>query len=220
MPKVVDSEERKARLVAATAEAIAGEGLANITLRSIARSAGWTTGIVSHYFEDKRSLLIATFNARADRARRQIDEDVAAGRSPLDAAVATLPLTEEGMLDWKVIVAFIGAAIGDEEMGRLHHTRENTFTRTVRDAIVDEQAAGAIDPQLDPDIEADRLVIVINGIALHAVLREDHFTAERQLALVEAHLRSLRPSASRARHTSPARRASKPAALLSSRAGT
>ncbi len=70
MPKVVDSDERRARLIAATSDAIARDGLAHVTLRTIARSAGWTTGIVTHYFADKRELLMATFDHHADRARR------------------------------------------------------------------------------------------------------------------------------------------------------
>jgi TetR/AcrR family transcriptional repressor of bet genes len=196
---VVDTEERRTRLIDATSEAIARDGLANITLRSIARSAGWTTGIVNHYFEDKRALLMATFLARADRARRQIDASVAAGRTPLDAVIATLPLDADGMLDWRVSIAFIGAAIGDEEMVRLHHARVDRFTQTVRDAIVEQQVAGTIDQRLDPDLEADRLVVVINGIAVQAVLRSNEFTSERQLALVDAHLDSLRPESTRRR---------------------
>jgi AcrR family transcriptional regulator len=199
VPKVVDSDERRARLIAATSEAIARDGLANITLRSIARSAGWTTGIVTHYFADKRALLIATFLARADRARRQIDEAVAAGSSPLDALLATLPLDDERVLDWRVTIAFIGASIGDEEMGRLHRVRVDRFTRTVHEAIVCEQAAGTVAAHLDPALEADRLVVLINGIAVQVVIGVERYTPEYQRALVDAHLATLRPAATTTR---------------------
>jgi AcrR family transcriptional regulator len=191
VPKVVDIDERRAQLIAATSEAIAREGLGNVTLRSIARSAGWTTGIVTHYFADKRSLLMATFQYRADRARRQIEESVARGESLLDATISTLPLDAESLLDWRVSVSYIGASIGDEEMGLLHRRRLDTFSTTVRTALKEEQRAGRLPATLDTTVEADRLVVVINGIAIQAVLHTDHYTPARQRAIVEAHLRSL-----------------------------
>lgn len=199
MPKVVDSDERRARLIAATAAAIARDGLANVTLRSIAGSAGWTTGIVTHYFEDKRALLIATFQSRADRARRQVDEAVAGGRSPLDAIVGTLPLDADCLLDWRVFVAFVGASIGDGEMGRLHRARVDTFTRTVREAIEHEQAAGVLATHLDPELEAARLVALIHGIGMQAVIGAGRYTPADQRAIVDAHIASLRAPVARAR---------------------
>jgi len=51
-----------------TAREIARVGLERVTLRDIARAGGWTTGIVSHYFVDKRELMIATFRSRAGSA--------------------------------------------------------------------------------------------------------------------------------------------------------
>lgn len=202
MPKVVDSDERRARLIAATAAAIARDGLANVTLRSIAGSAGWTTGIVTHYFEDKRALLIATFQSRADRARRQVDEAVAGGRSPLDAIVSTLPLDADCLLDWRVFVAFVGASIGDGEMGRLHRARVDTFTRTVREAIEHEQAAGVLATHLDPELEAARLVALIHGIGMQAVIGAGRYTPADQRAIVDAHIASLRAPVARTRTTS------------------
>jgi AcrR family transcriptional regulator len=191
VPKVVDIDERRMQLMDATSAAIAREGLGNVTLRSIARARGWTTGIVTHYFTDKRSLLMATFQHRADRARQQIDDAVAAGSSLLDAILSTLPLDAESLLDWRVIVAYMGASVGDDEMALLHRTRLDSFTVTVRAALVAEQRAGRMPTALDARLEADRLVVVMNGIAVQAVVHPQHYTPARQRAIVNAHLRSL-----------------------------
>ena len=73
-----------------------------MTLRDIARAGGWTTGIVSHYFVDKRELMIATFRSRADRARERIDAAVSAGAAALPAIVeAALPLDAERAASWR-----------------------------------------------------------------------------------------------------------------------
>ena len=53
MPKIVDSTERRERIASAVLAVAAREGLPNLTLRDVAREAGFTTGTVSHYFRDK-----------------------------------------------------------------------------------------------------------------------------------------------------------------------
>ena len=95
------TEQRRAELIEVTAREIARVGLERVTLRDIARAGGWTTGIVSHYFVDKRELMIATFRSRADRARERIDAAVSAGAPALPAIVeAALPLDAEGVASW------------------------------------------------------------------------------------------------------------------------
>ena len=145
MPKVVDSEQRRAELTRVTAGEIARVGLDGVTLREIARAGGWTTGIVSHYFVDKRDLLLATFRSRADAARDRIDVSLAAGASMLDAIVdSALPLDEEGALNWKVWLAFWGAAVGDPELSAAQQDRHRSFHRAIAQALAAEQAAGRL----------------------------------------------------------------------------
>lgn len=53
-------EQRREQLINAAFEALNGVGLAGITLSQVAKEAGLSTGIVSHYFGDKEGLLNAT----------------------------------------------------------------------------------------------------------------------------------------------------------------
>ncbi len=199
VPKVVDVDERRAALIAATSDAIARDGLANVTLRSIARSAGWTTGIVTHYFTDKRELLMATFDHHADLARARIVEATATGAPLLDAAIdAALPLDADRLRNWRVSVAYLGAAIGDDEMVRLHRARTDTFLATIREGLAASDAAGRLAPGLDLDDEAQRLVGTIQGLAVQAVLDPERCTPQLQRRHIAAHLRSLtRPARTR-----------------------
>ena len=63
MPKVVDIDERRAELAAAAAQLIARAGVGAATMRDVAAEAGWTTGALTHYFADKRELLLFTFRS-------------------------------------------------------------------------------------------------------------------------------------------------------------
>jgi len=185
------TEQRRAELIEVTAREIARVGLERVTLRDIARAGGWTTGIVSHYFVDKRELMIATFRSRADRARERIDAAVSAGAAALPAIVeAALPLDAERAASWKVWLAFWGVAVGDEELSAIQRERHRTFAAAIEAALRAEQDAGRFGGT-DAGREALRLVAVLDGIALQAIFEPDRWPAEEQLAMVRAHLAPL-----------------------------
>ena len=75
MPRTVDHEQRRAQLTEVTAHEIVRVGLEGVRLRDVARAAGWTTGAVSHYFPDKRTLLLATFRSRTELAELALPGD-------------------------------------------------------------------------------------------------------------------------------------------------
>jgi AcrR family transcriptional regulator len=192
MPKVVDVDERRAALIDATSREIAERGLANVTLRSVARVNGWTTGIVTHYFGDKHELLTATFNARADRSRTFIEGEVARGVPLLDAAVdAGLPLDEEREIDWRVYLAYMGAAVGEPELRGLLRERQRRFVETLAAGVTEAVAAKRLRPRLDASHEAERIVVVVNGVATQAILDPDRFPPSVQRSIVDDHLRTL-----------------------------
>lgn len=60
MPKVGMQTLRRRQLIDATTEAINEVGMHDATIAQIARRAGVSTGIISHYFKDKNGLLEAT----------------------------------------------------------------------------------------------------------------------------------------------------------------
>ena len=57
MPKIVDWDARRDEILSATWRVIARDGIARATIRSIAREAGCSRGILAHYFDDKADIL-------------------------------------------------------------------------------------------------------------------------------------------------------------------
>ena len=74
MPKVVDHEERRAKLGAAVWRLASREGLEAVTVRRVAEEAGCSTGAVVHYFAGKEDLLLFAFSTVADRVRTRLAE--------------------------------------------------------------------------------------------------------------------------------------------------
>ncbi|MDP2243080.1 transcriptional regulator BetI [Pseudomonas sp.] len=81
MPKVGMQPIRRSQLIAATLEAVDQVGMGDASIAYIARLAGVSNGIISHYFKDKNGLLDATMRHlmlalnTAVRARRAALKD-------------------------------------------------------------------------------------------------------------------------------------------------
>ena len=73
MPKVVDHDERRQDFIKAAYKTILESGLANTTVRAVAKKAGYTTGALVHYFGDKDELirLALDYSGEQVRARMQ-----------------------------------------------------------------------------------------------------------------------------------------------------
>ena len=74
MPKVGMQPIRRSQLIAATLEAVDQVGMADASIAYIARLAGVSNGIISHYFKDKNGLLEATMRHLMQALRDAVAE--------------------------------------------------------------------------------------------------------------------------------------------------
>lgn len=70
----LSAEERRAQIIAATAEAISDKGYANATLTEITERAGVAKGLLWHYFEDRDDLMRQTLHQVAAEIRDAVVE--------------------------------------------------------------------------------------------------------------------------------------------------
>ncbi len=185
MPKVVDADQRRSELADAAARVIARSGIDGASLREVAAEAGWTTGALVHYFANKRELLAFTLQASLDRRRsRHADRASMTPAEALDATLrSALPTTPETTLHWIVTLAFAGQASADPELATIQRDAYLDFRDTVSALVAGERR-----PREDADREAERLIALVNGIALQAVFAPDLWSEHRQVAAFEAGL--------------------------------
>jgi AcrR family transcriptional regulator len=219
VPRPAAADARRAELVAVTAAEIARGGLTTLTMRDVARAGGWTTGIVTHYFADKRDLLLATFFANCDALRARIESALAARPGdPLATAIgAALPIDPDAVELWRVFVAYWGVAVGDDEFAAALVERQDRFVATLVEAMAAEQAAGRMDRGVDRRRVARRLLAAIDGIALQAVFDPASWPAAAQRRAIDDVLAPYRSPRTPGTHPGdvtapPGRRRSRPPA--------
>lgn len=182
----MDHDSRRRLVAHSAARLIADGGTDAATVREVARAAGFSTTVVSHYFRDKRELLLLTYRESATQARARVEAVLRIDPTDLRGALhALLPLDAGRRREWKINAAFWGLAVADDELGREQRARVRGARVLLAD-VVRRQAA------TDPDAAARRLLTVVMGVSIQAVFDPAGWPASRQRAAVDAELSSHR----------------------------
>jgi AcrR family transcriptional regulator len=180
VPRVVDHTARRRHVAQCASRLIAEGGTEAATVREVARAAGSSTTIVSHYFRDKRELLEFTYQEAAAEARGRAHAVLAADPRDVHGVVETLlPLDGERLDYWRVNTAFWGLAVGDHALAAEQRARVDG-ARDLLIAALAERGAPA------PEVAAEELLALVIGIAVQAVFDPGRWPAERQRALVRS----------------------------------
>ena len=166
MPKVVDRTEKRAEFVAASWNVIASEGLRAATLRRVASEAGCTTGSLTHYFPDRRSLLINSLRSahfEAGARMMKAAEQASSQFERLEAVLLeALPLDAPRMREWRVWLAFWAEAMNDPQLAEENQRRYAEWRNLLSDVVSPLVADSA-----DLEAELDHLIALIDGLGLH-----------------------------------------------------
>ena len=187
MPRQVDHDERRHELAAAAARVIARSGVAGATMREVAAEAGWTTGALTHHFHDKRALLRFTLETSLEGrwARRQRRRAMTPDEALRSTLVDALPTDDASLLHWTVTVAFCAQAAGDPELAVTQRDAYREFRHEVTSLVT---ACGRAHGD-GATREAERLIALLDGVALQALFDPATWPAERQIAVIDDALR-------------------------------
>lgn len=198
MPKLVERTARRREIADAVIRLVCTHGVEGVTVRSVAAEAGWSTGVLAHYFHDKDALVAAAFERIVERVTARVTAKHYTG-SPLAALAQLLeemlPLDAtrgEEVLAW---FSFAGYALGRPALVAIQQQAYAQW-RTAVQAVLDA-AHGDDRPHASADGSADQaaaLVSFVDGLALQVLFDPEGFPPERQRALLTAAVSRLRPS--------------------------
>ncbi len=195
MPAKVDAEERRALLVQVAADLISAGGIAGLTNAAIAERMSASTTVVTHYFRDKRDLVLYTYQTMANRSRERIEDAAASADDPLRAWVrALLPLKEDTRIEWRVWLAFQGMAVGNDELLGIWNARQGSAVRRLADLIDADARVRGSRLRTSSQIAAEVLFAIVQGISFQAIVNPAVWTPARLRRVVDDQVAAIRAS--------------------------
>ena len=138
MPAIIDHEQRRQKVAEIASELIGQGGAEALTVRNVAKAAGCSTAIVSHFFASKRELLLVTYRSAVARTTARVDEAGMAGADLQSLLEILLPLDAASRRDWRVLFCFWGAAMSDAEFAAEQGQESRIARDWVEKAIIAE----------------------------------------------------------------------------------
>jgi AcrR family transcriptional regulator len=158
------------RILDAAINRIAADGIDGVRIARIAMDAGVSTALVHYHFETREALLAEALVHSFDRAGDTRTEGPQRLRDMIDQC---LPLPGEQEQDWVLWVELWLRAVRHPE---LRPTAAQLYARMhewFREAIEDEI------PDADADATADRILALIDGYGVRALLGDPGMPLER-----------------------------------------
>ena len=191
MPKVVDHDARRRDFVKAAYETITENGLANTTVRAVARKAGYTTGALVHYFGDKNELirLALDYSGEVVRDRMVAAQQRLRGRKALrEIIVEALPLDKQRDANWRVWLALWYHSEDNEDMRSEEKRRYREWTGRLGRALGESVSDGEIAKSTDVKLEVQALVAFIDGLGVQHLMSSRGMSAKRLTILLDRYL--------------------------------
>ena len=181
MPKIVDHQVRRAELCEALWRVLAREGIEGVTVRSVAAEAGWTRGIIEHYFESKEQLLLHACRLAGERSLAQAKRHQGAqsGRQALRAVLLEgMPMHGERPQAARIWFSLLLAAV-DDPLLAAEMVNSDAAVRAVLAGIITEMIArGELSAALDPQDEARSLLASNLGLSINAMMQPEAYGDE------------------------------------------
>lgn len=189
MARQADHAERRRLFAAAALNVISRDGVEGLTLREVAREAGFTTGALTHYFQSKDDVLIAASEHAAEQVREPMEE-AAQAESALEALRSllhtALPASTSMKARWRFWIAFWERAAHSPQVGRVMRERYVEWSNRVATLIRRAQAQGEVDPGADPEALARELIALVDGLGVQVLIGAAKLTSAAQKAMIDA----------------------------------
>jgi AcrR family transcriptional regulator len=193
MPARKDHDLRRRDISEAVWRVLAAHGFAGLNMRAVAAELTATTGLLTHYFPNKRALVRYALDVAEERTQdREMRTPPAPGLAALRAALLdVLPLEEASTAMNRVWVSSWDAALGDAALSEWEAARHARWRSRLRAHVVAAQQRAEL-PAADPDDVAASAAAFAHGLVVQSLFDPAHFPSDRQTALLDGFLDGLR----------------------------
>jgi AcrR family transcriptional regulator len=192
MPKIVDHERRRDEIALVACRVVAEYGFEQATIVRIAREAGYTTGMVAHYFDTKRDIIVAALRLILRRIEERLTR-FSAGAAPDLLALLTeaLPIDETRYIECAFYMAFWGQLPAERRLRRINAWLHREYLRLFERCLARGWGEWGEWPPGTRDEVLRSVVTFINGITANTVATRTDWPPARQIGLLRLQLELL-----------------------------
>lgn len=207
MPKFVDPVQRRELIADVLFAVVLRQGLAKVSLRTIADETGLAIGSIRHYFSTTDGIVRFALDTLVERVGARLEARLADMLPRLDAGnldhdqaeqltvdflAELLPLDETRRRESIVWLAFEEQARTSPELADVFETSVRGTRELMARVVTSMSGRGALRADLDVETEVETLAALIDGLTLRSALHPDVLAPERARELLAAHLDGLR----------------------------
>jgi AcrR family transcriptional regulator len=194
LPKIVDHDERRETVAEAAWRVIVRDGLEGATLREISREAGFTTGVIQHYFRDRDELLAFVASQISEQAFDRMTsaiENCAPGKACLRQLLEVLVPHDLRTARVSALMSFWARSAIDPVHNAIQARQYETIRLAFRGQVTAAMEKGEISSERDADDLADHLLAFGDGLCVRSGMEPDRFPQQRRGAMLDAALENL-----------------------------
>ncbi|MEM9089803.1 MAG: TetR/AcrR family transcriptional regulator [Cyanobacteria bacterium P01_F01_bin.53] len=186
-----NQKDRRLEVSEAAWRVIVREGLDRTSMRAIAQEMNCTTGVVTHYFRNKEALILFALNQVTERLKVLMQnalENVSGTERLVIMLSAFLPIDVQRQEILRVWVAFLGYAVGRDELMAEHQQSAGQLRAVIIQELKHLQADESICSDIDPEIESNALLALGNGVSLDSLIQSHRLSIEQQKFVIRRYI--------------------------------
>lgn len=193
MPKIVDHEKRREEIALVACQVVASHGFDQATVARIARAAGYTTGMVAHYYDSKQDIILAALRLILLRIEQRLTRPRDAGRTTLvDLLSEALAIDAQRFTECAFWMAFWGQMSADKKLKKLNAWVHREYMRLYARCFAEHWSEWSDWPQSSRDQVLGSVATFINGLTAGAVTSPRDWPAALQIEQLNLQLTLLR----------------------------
>jgi AcrR family transcriptional regulator len=210
MPRTADHELRRTQIADAVHRLIAHAGFEAATMAAVAREAGFSVGLVQHYFTSKDDLLLFAYQRMTTAQLARVADLTAsseADKQPIRAILLRCmpelwPLDETRRSEYRIGRTFRARALDNPTIAAVARDTAAVIRAEIARAVANGKKCGEVEASTDPDLAATELAALIDGLADDLFHEPERALADRTLheaaeTILEARLAQVFPGACR-----------------------
>lgn len=192
MPKIVDHAQRRDAIAHVACKVVASYGFEQATVARIARAAGYTTGMVAHYFDSKQDIILAALRLMLLRMEERLTRERASETELLEVLSEALAIDAQRSTECAFWMAFWGQVSADKKVKRLSTWVHREYMRLYARCFVKYWQEWSDWPSATRDQVLRSVATFMNGLTASAVTSPRDWPAARQIEQLELQLLLLR----------------------------